>query len=525
MSGWVETRPLGDTNQAWRVAGISSDGQVAVAGVDLKRIYLSTDRAVNWAEVRPAGDVDRAWADVALSSDGAVIIAVVNGGRVFLSKNSGSTFTEVRPAGDANKNWTCCACDADGSVLACGVHGGRLYRSVDGGDTWSETRPDGDANRDWYRVRVSSDGARMICAGSHYGVFLSSNTGSTWTNISPLAYQYYLTCDIAADGNAILLCAYATPYGDALSWYRTADGQPWREGSVSDQWSWCALSGDGSTAICTSRGRAQRTLDAAVNWDNIASTFSMGGPTALDFNAVDLSNDASYGLLGVRGKRLWRYDSTQTISPDSIASATTFGGLTVTPGAVTIVPDSLVNVTLFGRPALNDTGLTVKIVSPFGTKDIPEVIVTVTPTIDWVFTRVQKTFFVSLYDDTDGEPVYDSGWITSATKSHTVTLSLTVGHTYSAQIACTDSEDVEFRADERSWFHVNDPALAAPVLTDEANTTTGVIVTLEWAAVVPADGDELTYEVEVIYPDGTTKTFEAGDTTAFKLGYLGHDGA
>jgi hypothetical protein len=170
------------------------------------------------------------------------------------------------------------------------------------------------------------------------------------------------------------------------------------------------------------------------------------------------------------------------------------------------------------------TSTAAKITSHEGSSDTPEVIATRAPTITWDFSRTQAAYNLAVVDAADESIEYESGWVTSATKSQALPANeLDLGHTYSIQVQVKDTQGTVYPCDKRAWVHVNEASVAAPTLTAEADATTADSVTLEWTAPAVNDGDALTYEVEITFTrtgGSATETlsYNTGTGTSLALG-------
>lgn len=163
----------------------------------------------------------------------------------------------------------------------------------------------------------------------------------------------------------------------------------------------------------------------------------------------------------------------------------------------------------------------VKITSHEGTLADPTLETDTTPLIEWSFERTQQSFNLSIVDESDQSVDYSTGWTASATKSHTVGSALTPGKTYSIQVQVKDAQQAHvYSSDKRAYIHVNDAAVAAPVLTAEADTDSLTSVTLAWTGSVITDGDALTYELELTGVTTQARTFNASSATSLEVGRL-----
>lgn len=164
----------------------------------------------------------------------------------------------------------------------------------------------------------------------------------------------------------------------------------------------------------------------------------------------------------------------------------------------------------------------VKITSHQGTADLPTVITDSTPTVEWTFGRAQSAFSLSIVDESDKSTVYNSGWVTSATKSHTVTSALDYGEDYSIQVQVKDPTQAHvYSSDERAYIHTNEATVPAPTLSAEPNTNHLATVTLAWNAPAINDGDDLTYEVSITgTASGLETIYKADSATSLEVGYM-----
>ena len=69
---------------------------------------------------------------------------------------------------------------------------------------------------------------------------------------------------------------------------------------------------------------------------------------------------------------------------------------------------------------IDKTTTGIKITSPQGTADNPEIITDTTPTVEWYFGRDQHSYNIQVIDQATGLPVYSSGWVASTDKEHTI---------------------------------------------------------------------------------------------------------
>ncbi len=236
---WDETRPAGDTDQAWISFSASGDGTVLFAGTIPGRLYLSTNSGTSWSETRPAGDVDGLWIGIAVSQDGSTLLAGNSGGRLYLSTTAGASWSEVRPAGDANKSWQNLALSSDGTNMLVSTYpSGRLYISTTTGATWMETRPLGDTNQSWINMRMSADGSVMLVGIFNGRLYVSTNGGTSWGETQPAGNVSGIWSGLAVspDGTTLL----AGNNGGRLS-ISTTTGAAWMEiqpaGDTDQVWS------------------------------------------------------------------------------------------------------------------------------------------------------------------------------------------------------------------------------------------------------------------------------------------------
>jgi hypothetical protein len=196
--------------------------------------------------------------------------------------------------------------------------------------------------------------------------------------------------------------------------------------------------------------------------------------------------------------------------------------------ALSIACTGINTTTSLGTPLLTTTDTTVKITSPLGTYSEHGTITDTTPTVTWIYPQVQDSYCLTVHNLSTLETAYSSGWVSSATKSHTLAAAaaLTPGADYAIVVEVMDSvTSVVHSANEWVYVHVNDATVTAPTLTTEADTDTKTPVTLEWSGPTPTDGDTLTYEVEVTYTpsnssDTTVTTYDTGTGTSLYLGLL-----
>ena len=185
---WVETRPVGDTDQNWKLVDIDVEGNKMVAATEMGRIYYSPDAGTNWSELQPAGNVDKNWSFISVEKNGNIICAV-NGGRIYSSNNEGSTWSELQPAGDVDKNWSKVVYLRDINEIVAISNPGRAYYSIDAGTNWSEVRPVGDVDKNWSLVNVSREGNKIILGSKTGRVYKYDITLETTTEIRPKGDQ------------------------------------------------------------------------------------------------------------------------------------------------------------------------------------------------------------------------------------------------------------------------------------------------------------------------------------------------
>ncbi len=227
MSDWVEIRPNGDSDELWRLSGMSDDGGTILSPTGSGKVYLSVDSGKTWSTVRSTADE---WRRAIVSKGGAVLYLTKAGGRVvrsedygsnwtacgpstgfwdiaasddgskcvfsnpetdskmYVSSDKGATVAEVKPAGSTTKKWIA-AISPDGSVILAAVKSsGRAYVSTNSGSSWTETYPTGVAeNKNWElgNKSIGADNKTMIIGVSGGKLYRTQNGGASWSEIHP----------------------------------------------------------------------------------------------------------------------------------------------------------------------------------------------------------------------------------------------------------------------------------------------------------------------------------------------------
>jgi photosystem II stability/assembly factor-like uncharacterized protein len=498
---------------------MSADGSIQYVCEYGGRIWKSADSGASWSEVRPAGDANRNWSCICCDADGSVMVAGIDNGRLYLSTDGGGSCTEVTPAGSVNKKWRAVRCDSDGSVIIAVVHGGRAYKSINTGGSWTELTPAGAVDKYWLGAACDADGSVMQLS---YGVsgannYLSTNTGGSWAAPSMTMYQGG-ACACDSDGSVLLYTDSAAGYGGVNV---SVDGGA-SFARYAKEYAVCgACDADGSFLIfgCCPGGLWEST-DSGGTWTQATPP---GTGSVENWRTVACDADGTVRLAGVYGGRLYVYTAMQYVTLRTLEFPAALNPITLVPGSVSVALPTLTFPAVINPIALDVGGRTIRILSPRGTLDTPEIIIDTTPEIDWAFTRTQGAYYLTIFDETDQIPVYDSGRVADAGRTHTVATALTPGHTYSVQVKCEDTLGEVFTSDERAWFHVNDATVDAPTLDPQSDTDQRTPVTLTWTAPATNDGDALTYEVEVTYPNGQTVTYAVGADTSLYMGYLPYE--
>lgn len=101
---------------------------------------------------------------------------------------------------------------------------------------------------------------------------------------------------------------------------------------------------------------------------------------------------------------------------------------------------------------------------------------------------------------------------------------LEYGHTYSVQVQVKDSTQQHvYSCDKRVWIHTNEPTVAAPVLTPQADVDSATPVTLRWATPVNLDNDTFTYALTLTRTTGSgsnSETYSDIDELEFSVNSL-----
>ena len=135
---WAASVPAGSTGtENWYGISVSGDGSHLIASASYNgksdvhdgRIYVSTDHGASWIETQPVGNTDQPWVSVAASFDGLHLIASIQNGRIYTSANGGATWSETRPTGNTDCEWSDFILSSDG-VNVFASDWGRLYRGT-----------------------------------------------------------------------------------------------------------------------------------------------------------------------------------------------------------------------------------------------------------------------------------------------------------------------------------------------------------------------------------------------------------
>lgn len=181
---------------------------------DNQGIYKSTDLGLTWDRLDPIGDEYSFGKFYSIDVDGINYVAADCGdqswleGGIYTSTDRGETWIQRYPAGDIRKEWRAVA--IDGNYILAGIDGGRLYLSNDKGASWNEIQPAGNIDLHWRSVAITGNKMLAGCDNGIDGVweigrlYLSEDYGETWEEIQPYedTDKRWLNAD-GDDGNIV----------------------------------------------------------------------------------------------------------------------------------------------------------------------------------------------------------------------------------------------------------------------------------------------------------------------------------
>lgn len=212
---------------------------------------------------------------------------------------------------------------------------------------------------------------------------------------------------------------------------------------------------------------------------------------------------------------------TATIDTGTVASATAYYDATI--------DSSYKDVDIWWRVRVRDTDSVWSDWSAsqiFRTSDAPTVAITSptnngtvnspSPTFTWTFTasggRTQAMFKVVVVNTDSSATVYDSGWLTGASLSHTMSSSvIALSTNYSVTVTVQDNTGIQGSATNAFTATYSLPASVTPTLDSSTYSTTGK-VNLTWATA--ADGAFVAWRIYRRVAGATTWTLLSAITTS-----------
>lgn len=254
---WTE----GTTSANWTGLTATADGSSLIAvtgGFDGNssqqgQVHVSPD----WGQTWTIHSSSRYWTSIATSANGLRLAATALESGVFTSQDGGRTWG-LRTSQFVG-GYLSVASSADGNtLLALPKDSSQVILSRNGGSSWTFPLPDHTFGT-WGNAAVSTDGRTLAALGGP-GLMLSRDSGLTWTTHSfPPQFSFLA---MSADGTTLIVGANGHPLHIS-----TNAGRDWTTAETSRSWRHACVSADGRTiAAAAGPGRIYVSSDAGRTW-------------------------------------------------------------------------------------------------------------------------------------------------------------------------------------------------------------------------------------------------------------------